>query len=119
MIASLEIADMGGFSRRIDIFGRARGLNRGDRLIVRLDNDVVILDLPQHPGDARDTIGLIVAGASRLLAALRIPPPTRIRSTAGILTTRVASAGVASARIADTRNNNLAEHRNADKKHDG
>jgi len=107
VIAGLEVADFCGFPRGANIFGRTRRLDGGDRLIVSLDDYVVILDLPQHPGDAVHAVGLVVSASpgclAGLLAALWVP-------AAGIRTTL--PAGIPPAGVADTGNDDLTKSRN-------
>ncbi len=110
MIARLEIADFYGFARGADVFGRTRGLDGRNRLIVGLDDDVVVFDLPQDPGNAADAIGLIVAAAARrlagLLSALGIP------ATAAGIGTVWTTARIPAAGIPNAGNNDLAKCRN-------
>ena len=79
MIARLKIADLCRTALRVVVFGRARGGNRGDRLVVAFDDDVIVANFPQHP-DKRGG-GLVVRLTSGLLPALGVPPATRISTT--------------------------------------
>lgn len=74
MVSRLKIADRTGLACSIYIFGRARGLDCGDGLIFGLDDDVVVLDFPQHPGEAGGAIGLVVSALPGYSLALRIAP---------------------------------------------
>jgi hypothetical protein len=89
MIAGLKIADLCRTAGCADVFGRTRNRNGGDGLVVGLDDDVFVLDFPQHP-DLQG--GRVVRLAHWWLTALRIAPA------------RISAAG-----ISHPRNNDLAE----------
>lgn len=112
VIARLKIADFGGTARSIDIFGRARDRNGGDCLVVGLDNEIFVLDFPQHPGECSRAVGLLAGPrsllASRLLAS-RIP-------LAGVS----AAGGISATRISTTTGkNDLAPSGKAGQQEDG
>jgi hypothetical protein len=70
VIARLKIADVRFTARRSEVFRRTRDRDRGDLLVVVLDDDRLFPDVPQCP-DERARVGL----APLLLrtALLRIP----------------------------------------------
>jgi hypothetical protein len=109
-IAGLKIADLRGLAGSANVFSRP-GRKGGDRLIVELNDDIFVFNLPQHPG-LRGRGGLIGRRpllARRILAA-RIP--TRV-------STRITATWVSAAGISDARNDDLAEAGNAGQQQNG
>jgi hypothetical protein len=51
VIARLKIADLCGSARNAYVFGRLRGGEGSDGLVVGLNDDVVPSNAPQHPGE--------------------------------------------------------------------
>jgi hypothetical protein len=101
VIARLKIANPGGRAGNANVFSRLRGRDGGDRLVVGLNDDIVLPNAPQHPGECRR--GLIGPAIRRLTSrsALRIP------------SARISAAGVSNA------GNDLAKTGNAGQQENG
>jgi hypothetical protein len=96
VIARLKIANLYGLAGSADVFGRPPSGNRGNVLVVGLNNDIFVINLPQHP---------VERGRRRLRARPRLLLARRITPS------RVSLAGVSAAGVSDT-GNDLANTRN-------
>lgn len=85
VVAGLKIADFGVGAGSVGEFGGTWGRDRGDVLVVGLDDDVFILNFAQNSGE-RGGVGLISL-ARRTLTALGIALSSRI-AAAGVPNTR-------------------------------
>ncbi len=88
MIPGLKIADLRGPAGSVGVFGRTGGRNSADRLVVGLDDDVIVINFPQNPREAGRVVGRVARPALGVRILLRIP------TAAGITPTRVSAAGV-------------------------
>ena len=104
VIARLKIADLRGTARGLEVFSRTCGRNGSDGLVIGLDDDIIVPDFPQHPGE-RSRVGLV--GIARSLRAPRRIPASWITLT-GVSATRISAAG-----ISTTRKGDLAKHGSA------
>jgi hypothetical protein len=52
VIARLKITDLRRAAGRADVFGRIRDRDRGDRLVVGFDDDILVPDVAQYPGES-------------------------------------------------------------------
>src|SRR5580704_12611277 len=86
VIARLKIADVGGSARNAFVFRRFRDRDRVYGLVVGLNDDIVLANSPQHPGERRR--GLVPPAVRRLTSRIA----SRIRS-AWISATGVSNAG--------------------------
>jgi hypothetical protein len=92
MIAGLKIADFCRLPFRIRIFGRARNREGGDGLVVGLNDEAVVRDLPDN---SREVVRFIIRLPALALPALRISP-----AALGIAPRRIASRRISAARVA-------------------
>jgi hypothetical protein len=96
VIAGLKIADISGSAGSASVFSRFRDGDSADGLVVGLNDDIVVPNSSQDPGERH--LGLIPPAVRRRTSR----SPLRIRP-AWISTTRVSSAGSDNlAKIANT-----------------
>ena len=77
VVAGLKIADLCVAAGSVRIFGGAGGRDGGNSLLVRLDDDVFVVDFAEDTGE-RGCSGLVVTLASRLLTGSGISSSSRI-----------------------------------------
>jgi hypothetical protein len=101
MIAGLEIADLRVTARRTDVFSGTANRDSGDRLVVGLDDDRFLPNVPQYSGKR---------------ARVRLAPLHRASGTALLW---IAPPRISAARIPDTGNDDLAKAGNAGQQENG
>jgi hypothetical protein len=80
VIARLKIADLCGTARSTYVFSRTPRGNGGDCLVIGLDNDIFVLDFPQHTGKRGRIV--LVAGPGCLRRTSRMSPSPLARISA-------------------------------------
>jgi hypothetical protein len=113
VIARLKIADLRGTAGSAGVFSRIRDRDGGDRLVVGLNDDILLPDVPQYPGE-RGRVGLaalaLALRRTALLTLTRIS--TRIAAPARISATWISATWIPATWISDA-GNDLAKTGNA------
>jgi hypothetical protein len=86
VIARLKIANPCGRAGNAHVFSRLRDRDGVDRLVVGLNDDIILPNAPQHPGECRRGLIRLVIRRLTSRSALRIP-------AARISTTGIPNAG--------------------------
>ena len=100
VIPGLKIANLCGSAGNTEVFSRFRGRDGGDRLVLGLNDEVVIPDASQHPDERCRSLLRLAIRRLTSWAALRI-------ASARISATRISATGISDA------GNDLAKTGNA------
>jgi len=98
VIARLKIADICFATRGGEVFRRTRDRDRGELLVVVLNDDSLLPDVSQYPGE-RGCVRIAALGGTALRIRL-----TRISATPGVSTAGVANPAAGNDDLAETRN---------------